>query len=282
MRNHLCIVTGANRGIGKGITEELVQRGYNVLMVCRNTQQGEEVKEEILNKKPNTSVEVLKGNLSSLRTVKELAVEIIKKYGNSNIIIHNAGIWPSKLELNEDGLESAFMVNHIAPLYLNHLLLQKLKENAPSRIILVNAGLYTRGQFISHMTPYGKDFSKLRTYMNSKFCSILYMRKVAPLINDLGITINAVHPGAIRTGLGDFKGVTGKFLRFFQQFLRSIEAGAKGPVNLAINPNINTNGQYYDGLNEKPFVERALDEELVNLLWNTSLRLCNIENYLSF
>ena len=248
-------------------------------MVCRDPLQGENASEEILKTNENASIDVLKGDLSSIRTVKELGIKILEKYDRIDAIIHNAGIWPGRLDLNEDGLESAFMVNHIAPFYLNYLLLPKLKESAPSRIILVNAGLYPRGKFDAELTPYGKDFSKLKTYMNSKFCNILYMRKVASLIDGSGVIINAVHPGVIRTGLGDFRGFFGILLKFFKIFQRSIETGASGPINLAIHPHIITNGRYFDRLVEKPFSENVLNEELVNLLWDTSLKICKIEKY---
>ncbi len=281
MSGKLNIVTGANRGIGRGITVGLAEKSHHVVMVCRNLQQGENTREEILKTYENASIDVLKGDLSSIRTVKELAIKILKTYDKIDGVIHNAGIWPGKLELNEDGLESAFMVNHIAPLYLNHLLLPKLKESAPSRIVLVNAGLYPRGKFEAELTPYGKDFSKLKTYMNSKFCNILYMRKVASLIDGSGVIINAVHPGVIRTGLGDFKGIFGVVLKISKLFKRSIETGALGPINLALNPHITTNGRYYDRLVEKPFSENVLDEELVNLLWDISLNFCKIEKYSS-
>ncbi len=281
MSNKLFIITGANRGIGRGITVGLAEKGHRVVMVCRNPQQGEDVREEILKIYENASIEVLKGDLSSIRTVKELGIKILETYDKIDGVIHNAGIWPGKLNLNEDGLESAFMVNHIAPFYLNHLILPKLKESAPSRIVLVNAGLYPRGHFDTELTPCGKDFSKLKTYMNSKFCNILYLLKVASLIDDSGVIINAVHPGVIRTGLGEFKGIFGSILKIFKLFQRSIKTGALGPIDLAINPHKTTNGRYFDRLVEKPFSENVLDEELQNLLWDTSINICKIEKYSS-
>jgi NAD(P)-dependent dehydrogenase (short-subunit alcohol dehydrogenase family) len=280
MSNKLILVTGANRGIGKGITKGLAEKGHQVVMICRNTEQGVKAREEILKKFENASIEILGGDLSSIKTVKELGNVILGKYNRIDAIIHNAGVWPGIIELNEDGLELAFMVNHIAPLLLNHLLLPRLEESAPSRIILVNAGLYPRGHFEADLTPYGKDFSMLNTYMNSKFCNILYMRKFASLLENSGVTINAVHPGVIRTGLGNFKGPIGIVLKIFKIFQSSIKTGALGPINLAMNPQITTNGSYYDKLELKPFSENVLNEELVLLLWETSLRICQIsENY---
>ena len=271
MSSKLILVTGANRGIGRGITEGLSEKGHHVSMICRNIRQGEEVREELLKKYENASIEVLEGDLSSIRTVKELSTNILQKYNKIDALVHNAGVWPLKLVLNEDGLENAFMVNHIAPLLLNHLLYQRLKESAPSRVILVNAGLYPRGHFEAEMTPYGKDFSRMRTYMDSKFCNILYMRKFASIIDGSGVIINAVHPGVIRTGLVQFKGGI---------FGRSIKTGALGPINLVLNPDITTNGRYYDQLVLKLFSETVLDEELVDHLWETSLNICNIQQSL--
>ena len=110
MSSKLCVVTGANRGIGRGITTGLVKEGHQVVMVCRNIPQGEEVREEILKENANASIEVIKGDLSSIRTIKELGNEILARYKKLDVIIQNAGIWPGRLELNEDGLEIAFMV----------------------------------------------------------------------------------------------------------------------------------------------------------------------------
>ena len=278
MSRSIIFVTGANKGIGKGITEGLTEKGHKVVMICRNTEQGEEIRENLLKANNNASIEVLHGDLSSIRSVNKLGTNILRRYDRIDAFVHNAGVWPSELKLNEDGLETAFMVNHIAPILLNHLLLPKLKKSAPSRIVLVNALLYSRGHFDAELTPYGKDFSKVSTYMNSKYCSILYMRKFASLIAGSGVTINAVHPGVIRTGLGEFEGVFGLLLKFFKIFQRSIKTGAVGPINLATNPDITTNGRYYDQLILKPFSENVLIEERANLLWETSLAICKIEN----
>ncbi|GAG81510.1 unnamed protein product, partial [marine sediment metagenome] len=213
------------------------------------------------------------------KTTEVLGNILLEKYDRIDALIHNAGVWPSILTLNDDGIEIAFMVNHLAPFYLTHLLLSRLKESAPSRIVLVNAGLYLRGNFDPELTPWGKDFSRLNTYMNSKLCSILYMRKFAPMLEGSNVLINAVHPGVIKTGLVDFKGLLGFFLKIFKIFQRSIEFGARGPVNLALNPDIKTNGCYYDKLEKTEFVKKVLDDNLATSLWDLSLELCRLEKY---
>jgi NAD(P)-dependent dehydrogenase (short-subunit alcohol dehydrogenase family) len=279
MKQKTCIVTGANRGIGKEIAKAIAKQGHHVILVCRNIVKGEKVLKSFQQSFGETSVELVEGNLSSIKNVRALADELLSRCDQIDVLIHNAGVWPSKLKKTEDGLEWAFMVNHLAPFYLNHQLLRRLKESIPSRIVLVNAGLYSRGNFNPELTPWGGDFSKLKTYMNSKLCGMLYMRKVAPMLEGTGVIINAVHPGVIRTGLGDFYGFIGALLKIAKLFQRSVKFGAKGPINLALNSEITTNGSYYDKLEPEEIEGEALDDELAKKLWDLSLKFCNIEEY---
>jgi NAD(P)-dependent dehydrogenase (short-subunit alcohol dehydrogenase family) len=274
LERKICVVTGANRGIGLGIIQKIAKQGHHAVLVCRNTDMGKKVLNSLLYKYGKKSASMVEGNLSSIKTTGDLGKALLEEHDRFDALIHNAGVWPSRLTLNDDGIEIAFMVNHLAPFYLTHLLLSRLKESAPSRIVLVNAGLYPRGNFDLELTPWGKDFSRFKTYMNSKFCSILYMRKFAPMLEGSKVLINAVHPGVIRTGLVDFKGLSGIMI-----FRKPIEFGARGPVNLALNPDIKTNGSYYDKLEKKELAKKVLDDNLARILWDLSLELCSIKEY---
>lgn len=279
MESKICVITGANRGIGLGIAEKIAKQGHHAILVCRNVIQGNEVLKSLIKRYGEKSASLIEGDLSSIRSTGSLGHILLKNYDRIDTLIHNAGVWPTKLETTEDGLELSFMVNHLAPFILNHYLLSRLKECSPSRIVLVNAGLYPRGNFNPELTPWGKDFSRLKTYMNSKFCGILYMRKLAPMLDGSNVIVNAVHPGVIRTGLGDYKRLVGFFLKVVKIFQKPIEFGARGPANLALNPDIKTNGSYYDKLEEKEFVKKALDDDLASKLWDLSLDLCGIKEY---
>ncbi|MHA2237116.1 MAG: SDR family NAD(P)-dependent oxidoreductase [Candidatus Hodarchaeales archaeon] len=274
-----CIVTGANRGIGRGISEILAEKGHHVVLVCRDIDKGHEALKDLHNKHGESSAKLIRGDLSSKKKVKALGDHILTECEKIDVLIHNAGIWPSKLIKTEDDLESAFMVNHLAPFFLNHLLLTRLKQSSPARIVLVNAGLYPRGNFIPELTPWGGDFSKMKTYMNTKLCGMLYMYKLAPMIETTGVSINAVHPGVVRTGLVEFGGAPGLVSKMIKPFLSSIERGARGPVNLALNSTIQTNGAYYDELEERQIHKNALDETLATRLWEISLKETGIAEY---
>jgi NAD(P)-dependent dehydrogenase (short-subunit alcohol dehydrogenase family) len=275
----ICIVTGANRGIGKGIVETIAKQGHKAVLVCRNTVMGMKVLESLQKSYGETSAELVEGNLSSIKAVKALGDKLLDKFDQIDVLVHNAGVWPSQLNKTEEGFEYAFMVNYLAPFYLTHQLLPRLMESAPSRIVLVNAGLYTRGNFNPELTPWGGDFSKLKTYMNTKLCGIMYIRKYASIFKGTEVIMNAVHPGVIRTGLGDFHGFVGAILRITKLFQRSVKFGAKGPTNLALNPEITTNGCYYDKMIQQEIEGKALDDKLVNRLWDLSLEACDIKEY---
>lgn len=277
MDEKVCIVTGANRGIGYAIAEGIVQKGRQVVLVCRDEASGNKALNKFHTSYPQTAVELIIGDLSSIESVNSLAQELLNRFPRIDVLIHNAGIWPSKLTKNKDGLEMAFMVNYLAPFYMTHLLLNRLKASNPARIVLVSAGLYVRGLVDLKRTPWGDDFHKIKTYMNTKLCGILFMRKLAGMLEGTGVAINAVHPGVIRTGLGDFGGVIGVILRGFKLFMDSPKKGAKGPIHLALSPNVQSNGSYYDKTKEKALVEKALDDSLANELWDLSEQLCGIQ-----
>ena len=261
------MVTGGNSGIGKAIALELARQKRHVVIVCRDGGKGRAAQEEI-RKATSQAVDLLIGDLGTIAGAKKLAKEIQKKCPNLSVLINNAGIWPTRLELNTDGFERSFMVNHLAPFILSRMLLGQLKKNRPARIVNLNAGLYPKGQLDIDKTPYGKDFGKIKTYMNTKLCNIYFTRKFAREIGASGVTINALHPGVIRTNLGNGDGFLGLFLRVLKVFWGSPERGAKAPVWLATAPELEkANGNYYELTKPKEYSANARDEKLSETLW---------------
>src|SRR5688572_25078824 len=108
-----CVVTGGNRGIGHAVARELLGAGHNVAIVCRDASQGARARDQLTGL--GGEVQLVHGSLSSLRAIRETALAIERACPELDVLIHNAGVWPSRRELNEDGLEQAFVVNHLAP-----------------------------------------------------------------------------------------------------------------------------------------------------------------------
>jgi NAD(P)-dependent dehydrogenase (short-subunit alcohol dehydrogenase family) len=277
MNTKSILITGGNAGIGKAIAVELAKQKHHVVIVSRNAAKGSAVLEEIKAAAKNNTADLIIGDLSGIQSTKELAKNIIKKFPDISICINNAGVWPTKLEINADGLEMAFMVNHMAPFILCHMLLPQLMKNRPARIVNVNAALYPFGKVHLEKTPYGKDFGMTSTYINSKLCNIFFTQKFSELIQNGGVTVNAVHPGVIRTNLGIYPGVLGTIIKIYKVFLKSPKSGAKPPVWLATSPEVaSIDGKYFELCKLKPYTKNAVDPELRDKIWDLSLNLASL------
>jgi NAD(P)-dependent dehydrogenase (short-subunit alcohol dehydrogenase family) len=271
------IVTGGNAGIGKAIATALARMQAHVVIISRNRQKGEQAQEEIQQTAQSSRVDLVTGDLGTIEETRRLASTLLEHYPKIHVLINNAGVWMTERTINADGLETCFMVNHMAPFILSNLLLERLRENAPSRIVNVNAGLYVFGKLDLKRTPYGHDFSRLKTYMNTKLCNILFTCELARRMEGSGVTVNALHPGVIRTNLGVSPGILGIFLRLAKRFFATPEEGARAPVWLATAPELEkVNGQYFDMKKETELTETARDTELARDLWDLSADLAGI------
>jgi NAD(P)-dependent dehydrogenase (short-subunit alcohol dehydrogenase family) len=249
------VVTGGNRGIGYAVCEALTHKDFHVVAVTRN-------KEAPLPR----GVEAVEGDLSSRRTVAALAANLSTRYPEIDVLIHNAGIWPTRLRLNEDGIEESFAVNHLAPFQLNLAL-----EPGLRRVIQVSAGLYVKGEVDPEVTPWGKNFHRLRTYCDTKRANLLLISEFAQRWDSTGVSIDAVHPGVIRTNLGDPGGPLGMVLRLVKRRWSPPEAGAAPIVRLTTAEGT---GRYFNIEEEEPLPS---DPDLAQRLWSQARTLTSAD-----
>ena len=272
MENPGYIVTGANVGIGKAIAHGLAERGYRVIMLCRNPEKGAHALDEIRAATNNASVELVIGDLSSSAKVRSAAERLLDRVSEIGVLVNNAGIWPARLERNEDGVEMAFAVNHLAPFLLTHLLLERLEEGDGGRVVNVSASLYTRGKIDLDTLASGEGFGSFRTYANTKLCNVLFTTELARRLENSGVTINAVHPGVVRSNLlSNIPGLLGLFLRLGELTGKSPARGAEGPIYLATSSEVRgVTGCFFNGRRKVPLAKNALDIELAAQLWEKS------------
>lgn len=251
------IITGATRGIGRAIAQNLAAKGLPTVLVARRNDAGSALAAEI-------GARFVPGDLSTVAGIRATAAALAGLPIAS--LIHNAGVWPRRREIGPDGLELAFVVNHLAPYLLNRLLADAL---AGARIVQVSAGLYVFGRVDLARTPTGESFSGLRTYADSKRCNVLLSRRYVPP----GATLNLVHPGVVRTTLGE-GGVGDFLLRPLKRFWLSPEVGALGPVRLATDPALHgVSGRWYDQEMEKPWHAASDAPELAEALEAHAVRV---------
>jgi len=233
------VVTGGNRGIGYAVCESLLDKGFRVVTLSRGPGAPD-------------GVEVVRGDLSSRRTVAAAADALRVACPAIDVLVHNAGVWPTRLVHNEDGVEESFAVNHLAPFQLNLALADRLR-----RVVQVSAGLYVKGRIDLARTPYGADFHRMRTYCDTKRANLLLVPLFARRWQEAGVTIDAVHPGVIRTRLGDPGGALGLVLRMVKRSWATPAAGAEPVVRLVDETGT---GRYFTVSTEEPVESGPADE----------------------
>jgi NAD(P)-dependent dehydrogenase (short-subunit alcohol dehydrogenase family) len=245
------VVTGGNRGIGRAVAQQAAEQGDRVVIVTRGARVD--------------GFECVVGDLGSIRTARAAADAIAEACPHIDVLVHNAGIWPSRLVRNEDGFEQAYFTNHLAPFLLNHRLEERIR-----RVVQVSAGLYVKGVVDPERTPVGADFHPMRTYANTKLANLLMLPLFARRWQDAGVTIDAVHPGVIRTGLGDRPGPLGLLLKVVKRTWRSPEEGARPVVRLL---HARGGGRYFHELSEQPV---AYDTDLARRLWDDAAKALDV------
>lgn len=278
MNNKVCVVTGANTGIGFEVALGLARHGAHTVLVCRDAARGEAAVSAICAAVPEAQVDLVVANLNSVAGTHALAAALIQRFPRIHVLVNNAGVWMSSKQLNADGLELSFMVNHLAPFILNQRLRSNLMAAAlpddPARIINVNAGLYMKGAVDIERTPIGADFGRIRSYANSKLCNVLTLAEEARQLEGFGVTINHVHPGVVRTGLGDSRGALGWLLRLVKKSWLTPAQGAESPVWLATAPELaGVSGAWFNVKERIPLATVATDATLSQQVWDLSRSL---------
>jgi NAD(P)-dependent dehydrogenase (short-subunit alcohol dehydrogenase family) len=267
------IVTGGTRGIGAAVAAQLVGEGREVAVVGRDLAAARSVAES-LNRSGSGRAVAVEGELGSVAGAKAAAGRL-GELGPIAALIHNAGLWPRARALNRDELEASFVVNHLAPWILNRLLHTRLLASG-ARVVQVSAGLFVAGRVDLRRTPTGEDFSALRTYADTKRANVLASRWLAAR---WGVSLSLVHPGVVRTGLGESGGgLLDLLMRPVKALWLSPSEGARGPCRLATDPALaGRGGLWYDRLDERPWPAAAEDDALGEALAQQADALAGLE-----
>ncbi len=265
-----CLITGATSGIGKETAIELARQGMHIIFNTRNEAKGAGVRDEIINLSGNQQVDVLFCDLASFKSICMFAGKIRQNYEKLDILINNAGIWTSSKVITEEGLESQFAVNHLAPFLLTHLLLDLIKKSPEGRIINVSSGIHYRGYLdINDPEFRHKSYHSINAYAQSKVANILFTRALAKRLKDTNITVNALAPGWVNTGL--FR-ESNFFVKLSARLMALTPAqGAENTIFLATSDQVsNTTGEYFEKKKIKKSSRQANDMDLAEKLWKLS------------
>lgn len=276
MQGKTVLITGASAGIGKTAAKDLARRNARVILACRNVEKAKRVADEIISSTGNSNVVVKHLDLSSFDSVRKCAEDVLRTEEKLHVLINNAGTYVQNREITEDGCEKVLQSNHLGHFLLTLLLLDSLKKSSPSRIINVSSGAYTMGKLnVDDMI--GKNCnSGMELYSRSKLANVLFTRELATKLSNSGVTVNALHPGVVKTDI--MQSVNGIFaiLTIILMLItgKSCEEGAQTTIFLAIHPNVEkTTGKYFADCKEEKLKDNALDESLAKKLFEASEKI---------
>lgn len=280
MTQPICLVTGANSGLGKEIALALAKAGAHVIMVCRNAVKGELAFSEIKQKSGSTSVDLLIADLSLQNDIRALADTIHKRYTKLTILINNAGVVQTKKVLSVDGVEMTLATNHYGPFLLTQLLLDLLMQGSPARIINISSAIHKWAKIDLNDLQYSqRKYHFMKAYAQSKLLMNIYTYELARKLAGSGVTVNCVHPGAVKTGLGS-ENANGWLLKFIDKVIKFFfitpEKAAKSPVSLALSSEMNgVSGNYYA---RGKATQLVFDSEIVKKVWELSAKEVGLES----
>ncbi len=279
MKGKICMITGANSGIGKATAIGLAKMGATIVMVCRNKERGEQALKDIKRKSNNESVYLLLADLSSQKAIHQLVKDFKEKYQHLHVLINNAGLNLSKLILAEDGIETTLAVNFLAPFLLCNLLFDSLKAGKPARIVNVTSNIHAKSIDFDNLNG-EKHYRQLKAYAISKLAVIIFTYEFAKRFDGNRVTINCLHPGYVKTNMvRNFRKFVKYFFPFIGLFMRSPKRGAKTSIYCASSPDIEgVSGKYFKKRKEAKSVKASYDKELAKHLWDISVELTNLNS----
>ena len=273
MSGKLCVVSGATSGVGYEAVKALAAGGANLVLIARNEEKATHVKGE-LERKFGVNVDFFLADFSDLRQVEQVAHQIAARYKRIDVLINCAGIHSTRRILNTAGIELVFCVNHLAPLLLTQILLDTLQASAPARIIQVNSeGHRFGGLRIDDLDWSKRWYSGLRSYGASKTAQLLTVWRLAKQLKGTGVTINAMHPGGVRTNIGNNNGWLYRwFLHHVTwHFLKEPKISGDALYYLASSKEVEqVSGKFFNLTIDEVPARHALDKDLERKIWDLS------------
>lgn len=275
MKGKIVLVTGATNGIGLVTALEIARMGAQVTIVSRNAEKCAAVAEAIKTETGN-SVEFIAADLSTLAGIMQAATVFKQSHTRLHVLVNNAGGFFNKRFVTPDGLEMTFALNHLNYFLLTNLLLDVLKASAPARVINVASGMHMGARLDFDNLQGEKHYAGFRAYGQSKLANIIFTYELASRLEETGVTVNALHPGYVDTGLSLNNGF---FFRVFAKlsarlFGRKPEEGAQTSIYLAASPEVEgVTGKYFANCKPVQSSPESYDKTVAEKLWQVSLEL---------
>ncbi len=274
----LVAITGATSGIGRETARLYASRGASLVCVNRSEEKSARLKAEIEGEF-GVACRILLADFSRLADIRAAASALAELPEAIDVLIHNAGVFNTKRRFTADGLEEVFQVDYLASFIITHALLGRLAREGRTRVLFVNSEGHRfaiEGLRLDDLAWEKRHYTGLRSYGAAKTAQLLAMAEFAERLAGGGAAVNAMHPGDVRSAMGENNG---RVYRFFKR--RLITPGARDPrisaealYHLGVAPELaGASGKFFNLTTEETPAPHALDRGLAAELWETSLRL---------
>ncbi|MFU8793342.1 MAG: SDR family NAD(P)-dependent oxidoreductase [Acholeplasmataceae bacterium] len=281
MTGSLSVVSGATSGVGLATIKALAKAGSNIVMVCRNKDKAIPIQKE-LETLFHVKVDIVLADFMDFESVRNAAEFINKHYPKIDVLINSVGIHSTRKRYNKDGIESSFCVNHLSVFLFTELLLDKMRKSAPSRIIHVNSeGHRFGGVKLKDVNFKRRIYTGLKGYGQSKTAQLLTMLEHEKQLQGSGVTINACHPGAVKTNIGSNNGFL--YRMFFKYvtslFLKDVSISANALYYLAASPDLEgVSGKFFNLTIEETPAKHATHMDMVKPVYALSKKMVGLDH----
>ena len=272
------LITGATSGIGRATALGLATMGAHVAITGRDRGRTEDAARDI-SAAGGLKVDAFVGDLSSQAQVRRLASEVLDGLGRIDVLVNNVGGYWSTRHVTADGLERTFALNHLAPFLLTNLLLDRLEQSAPARVVTVASNAHATGRIDFDDLRGDRSYSGGRAYSQSKLANVLFTYQLARRLVGSAVTANALHPGVVRTSFGaeDPARIQRLLVPFLRPVMKSPTEGAATSIHLASSPELEqVSGRYFANRRPTRSSTRSYDQAVAARLWEASADLVRL------
>ncbi|MDF1560889.1 MAG: SDR family NAD(P)-dependent oxidoreductase [Bacteroidales bacterium] len=278
----LVVITGATSGIGYHTARKYASRGANLLCINRNPEKSQALQREIEDEF-DVSCDYRIADLSILSDIFRVSYELSQLGKPIDVLIHNAGIYLTEREITADSLEKVFVVHYLSSFIMNFILREKLSAQLKARIIMVGSEAHrfaAWGLRLDDLNWERRRYSGLKSYGSAKMAQLLSMIVFREKFQNTGVTINTMHPGAVKTETGQENGPIYKWFKrdFLDRTLKSPEISAEALYYLGVSSEMESvSGKFFNLTTEEEPAPPAMDRDAALELWKTTMLLAGLE-----
>jgi retinol dehydrogenase-14 len=274
------VITGGSDGIGLECASQIAtaRPGCRIVLVGRNPSRTAAAVGRLRAESPKCRIDSLLCDFADQSAVRRLADDLLRTCDRIDVLVNNAGTVFARRTLTADGIESTFAVNHLGGLLLTELLLDRIRESAPARIVFTSSEGHYSGTLDLDDVGFERGYSIMRAYARSKLANVLTARLLARRLEGSGVTVNALHPGAISTNIWSRAPWFARpVLAVLKRRMESPAVGGSRLAYLATSPEVDgrTGGYYHRNQLREPSA-LAQDDALGERLYDLSARLVGL------